>query len=226
MESRRKRGVKYQHYTWLYRGRLVQPVVLNFLLSESVHSPCREPSLWCGASAPGCPPPLPSSQQEDPTPSLYSPNCQTLQKMLSSWTKTRMEMFISLFIWMLFLGRCFFKVTWNRRLSPLHWCGWSLGPRIARAHFPSATHRLSCPTDKDATHVSFIWCNCRIRIDILSWNWITHVHCFFILWYSFCSLSAVLWLCKHARSPLRSLQKESPSWKHPMTGRYLWQMSR
>lgn len=64
--------------------------------------------------------------------------------------------------------------TWSRRCSPQHWCGWSPGPHSAHAHCPSATHKLTCPTDKWHIPVLY-WPIYRIRVDMWSWNWITHV---------------------------------------------------
>lgn len=57
-----------------------------------VYAPYHVPSLWCGQSTDVCLPLSWSSPRADPTPSQYSPDCQTLWKMLSSWTKTHAKM--------------------------------------------------------------------------------------------------------------------------------------
>lgn len=43
--------------------------------------------------------------------------------------------------------------TWSRRWSPQHWCGWHPGPHSAHGRCPCATHRLTCPVSKEATHL-------------------------------------------------------------------------
>lgn len=43
--------------------------------------------------------------------------------------------------------------TWSRRWSPQHWCGCSPGPHSAHGRCPCTTHRLTCPTSKEATHL-------------------------------------------------------------------------
>lgn len=126
-----------------------------FFLLNSGFAPCHEPSLWFGGSAGGCYPLLQLSQQEDPKLSLCSPDCQTLQKRLSSWTNTHRRKFIFSFdLEDVALG--FWNTSYDtlsRRWSPQHWCDCSPGPHSAHGHCPCATHRLTCPASKEVTHL-------------------------------------------------------------------------
>ena len=63
-----------------------------FLLSWNVLVPYRVPSLWREGWADVRLPWTWTSLPADPTPSQYSPDCQTLQRTLSTWTQTYTKM--------------------------------------------------------------------------------------------------------------------------------------
>lgn len=99
-------------------------------VSSFVFTPYHVPSLWCGQSTDVCLPLSWSSLRADPTPSQYSPDCQTRWTMLSSWTKTHANIEAQ-FPNPIFLNRSVLaavpgnrcgcrNVTWSRWWSPQH----------------------------------------------------------------------------------------------------------